>query len=1147
MEKPSKKNFVNLHVHSDYSLLDGLAKIDQLIEKAKELGMPALALTDHGVMYGAIEFYKKAREAGIKPIIGVESYISVRRMTDKQPKIDSKYFHMVLLAKNREGYENLIKITSAGHLEGFYYKPRVDKDFLSRHSKDLIGLSGCLAGEIPRAIIAGDAAKAKQSANEYIEIFGRDNFFFELQDHPKLEAQNIVNTNIRQLAREFKMPLVATADTHYVNPEDKVAHEVLLAVQSNSDDEDKKWTMEETDLYFRSAEEMYTSFADVPEAVENTLKVAEKCSLEIEFYKNLLPHFPIPKGKDEQDFLREQCLVGLKKRYGKITTEIEKRINFELETINKMGFASYFLIVADFINFAKQKGIMVGPGRGSAAGSLVAFALGITELDPLRYNLLFERFLNPDRISMPDIDSDFADNRRAEVIGYIRQKYGDDHVAGIITFGTMAARAAVRDTGRAIGMSYQDVDRVAKVVPPPVQGKNISLSISIKESPELREMHNESEQNKNLLDLAARLEGTYRHASQHASAIVISREALTHYVPLQTAQKGDVAHVTQYSMYPVDELGLLKMDILGLKNLTIIQNALRVIRAVYGEKIDILKIPLDDEKTYQLLGRGETVGVFQLESAGMQRYIKELKPTNLEDITAMVSLYRPGPLQFIDSFINRKHGREPIEYLHPLMENALKTTYGIPVYQEQVMQIAKDLAGFTGGEADTLRKAMGKKIAKLMGEMRVKFIEGAVKNKIAREKAQEIFSRLEDFAAYGFNKSHGASYAMIAYQTAYLKAHYPNAFMAALLTSDYNDLDRIGIEIEECERMGIKVLPPDVNESFVEFGVVGKNIRFGLAAIKNVGEGVAEKIVEERKKNEPYKNFEDFIVRLGPDVINKKNLESLAKAGATDSLIERNQILENMEMILKFSTGLRKTAAAGQIGLFGAGQTIAASTLSLPKAEPADKNKRLAWEKELLGIYLSEHPLRDKEKILKKYTYPIGILSENLVGQKLMIGGIVTQAKKITTRTKEPMLFATLEDLTGTIEAVVFPGVLRREADLWNVDKLLLIEGKMNIKDGILKFLADKAYPAGTDEDLAKIPIGFSPKILNLTIPRGIKKEILGEIKKILEQFPGDLAVELTVPHNGMEQKIKTKTKIEPKKELIEKLKNLLGEENIRI
>lgn len=1159
-----KPTYVSLHTHSDYSLLDGLGKVEQYLEKAVEFGMPALALTDHGVLYGAIDLYKKAKKLNIKPIIGCELYIASRTRHDKVPRVDSKYTHLTVLARTTAGYKSLIELITAAWLEGFYYKPRIDRELLAEKGQDLIILSGCANSEVAHAIIDGKLDEAEKIIRFYQSIVGPDHVYLEVQDHPHLPQQAVINAGLMKLHEKFGWPLVATNDCHYVKLSDKDAHEVLLAVQSKSADEDKRWSLENVDLHLRSPEEMATAFADYPDALANTLKIAEQCNVEIEFGVNQLPAFPSDTGLTNEDELKQLCEQGLVTRYGAdADPSIQERLDFELGVVNRMGFASYFLIVADYVMWAKKQGILVGPGRGSAAGSLIAYLTGITELDPLKYGLLFERFLNPDRISMPDIDTDFADTDRARVLGYIREKYGDDHVAGIITFGTMAARAAIRDTGRAIGMTYQEVDRVAKLIPPPKQGKHVPITQILTETPDLKKIYNAEPNTKKLIDLAAQLEGTFRHSGQHASAIIISKHPLTDSVPLQPAQKGDVAHVTQYSMYPVDELGLLKMDFLGLSNLSSIQRALEIIEAVYEEKVDISHVPLDDPKVYELLGHGETTGVFQLESSGMKRYLKELKPSVFDDIIAMVALYRPGPLQFIDSFIARKHGREEIRYAHPLLEGALKNTYGIPVYQEQVMQVSKDMAGFTGGEADTLRKAMGKKIAKLMAEMRVKFIEGSVKNNVARDVAEEIFTQFEEFAAYGFNKSHAACYALIAYQTAYLKAYYPSAFMAALMTADHGDTDRLAIEIEEARRMGMEVLPPDVNESFVDFGVVKEtgNIRFGLAGIKNIGGGVAEAIVRERKKAGPYRSLLHFVERLGPETINKKVLENLAKGGALDRFAERNQVLSGVEQILKLSNARKKDAASGQIGLFDVGGPIAQSepTLDLPPVEPADQRQRLLWEKELLGMYLSAHPLREVEELMRAHSTPFASITEAQAGQMVRVSGIMITLRKIVTKDNANMAFGMLEDLTTSREVVFFPRTLEQYADLVTPDAMLLIEGRVTLRDAEIKITAEKIWPLGKQLDLMDLPQleqrrpsrrgnsafmrggssgqatstpSFKPAAptnyaLVVTLPVDADKHILESMKEIIHRHPGTTPVILRMRHNGSIKELQTKSAVD--------------------
>lgn len=1171
-----KNDFIHLHVHSHYSLLDGLGKIPELLEKTKKLGMDSIALTDHGVMYGIIEFYKEAKKQGIKPIIGCEVYIAPRKLTDKNPSIDTKPYHLTLLSKNEEGYKNLLKLSTIAHLKGYYYKPRVDKEVLKKHSSDLIALSGCLQGEVPRLILSGKIETAKKTIGEYQKIFGEKNFYLELQDHGKDEDQEVANKKMKELSKELGVPLVATNDVHYVNSEDTRAHDILLCIQTGTTVDEKNRMKYEGDFSLRDPKDMEKIFSDVPEAIENTNRIAKQCDVEIKFDQDLLPHFPLPKGNTEDEYLEKLCRKGLKERFSKISPEIEKRLKYELDTIRKMGFSSYFLIVADFVNFAKDQNILVGPGRGSATGCLVSYLLKVTDLNPLKYGLLFERFLNPDRISMPDIDMDFADDRRNEVIDYIVKKYGKEKVAGIITFGTMAARAAVRDTGRALGMPYLAVDRVAKLVPPPIQGKHIHLASSVEKDPSLKAVYKEEPDTQKLLDQASKLEGTVRHASQHACAVVISKELLTDYTALQPAQGGDIDVITQYSMYPIEDIGLLKMDLLGLANLSIMGRAVEIIEAVHGDKVDIHNLPLDDKKTYELFGRAKTTGVFQLESAGMKRYIKELRPNRFEDIIAMLALYRPGPMQFIPNYIRRKHGKEKISYKHPLMKNALIATYGVIVYQEQVMQISRDMASFTGGESDTLRKAMGKKIAKLMKQMKNKFVEGCVKNKVKRKVAEEVFSSLEEFSAYGFNKSHAAGYAMIAYQTAYLKAHYPECFMAALLTSDYSNIDRITIEVEECNRMGLEVLPPDVNESFQSFAVVkGTNkIRFGLAAIKNIGMGVADKIVKERKKNGAYKSLEEFIKRSGSEAINKKSLESLIKVGALERFTERNKLLFNIDVILKFAQSFYKDRAPGQIELFGEKTSEIMPKLKLTDVEEISTKQKLAFEKELLGIYLSEHPLSPLRDELAKNADQIIKLKEMPDNNQVSIGAIITKTKKITTRNGQPMIFATVEDLTGSCEILVFPKILEKSSRFWNVDNLIFIRGKVSDKEGEPKILVNDVMEL-TKENLEKNHTSnnkitqenqpASPFLagrqaasghkagppraesLHLKIPKNFKKLELEKIKKVILEYPGDKKVVLQIRADGKIKTLNLKNKVNLKKEFLDKISYIVGEDNLKV
>ncbi len=1170
--------FVHLHVQSMYSLYDGIGSPDDLVDRAKELGYDAIALTDRHAFYGAVEFYEAAHKAGVKPIIGVIVSVAPNKHTDKRPTIDKHTSNLVLLAETNEGYQNLLKLISISYLEGFYYRPRVDKDLLRQYGEGLIALSGDLKGEIPAALASHDTDRSEKLVKEYRAIFGPTRFFLELVHHPESPSQNEVNQLLITLAEKTGTPLVVTKEAHYLHAEDAEALDVLMCIHDGKtiDDPSRK-SLSNIDLSLCGPNDIASAYPHVPEAIENTRKIADRCRVEFTLGKNHLPAFDVPEGETPDSYLRTLCEAGLNERYGasKKLPEAKERLDFELATIERMGFAAYFLIVADYINWAKDHGVIVGPGRGSAAGSVVAYSLRITNLDPLRYGLLFERFLNPDRISMPDIDTDFDDVKRKDVIRYVSEKYGVDRVAGIITFGTMAARAAVRDVGRVLGMTFAEVDRVAKTIPPPVQGRHIPLAKSKKDSPELRAMYETEPNVRRLIDLAIRLEGTTRHASQHACGIVIAPSALVEYSSLQKAQGGDVEQVVQYSLHSAEAMGLLKMDFLGLSNLSVIRDALEIIGAVYGDTIDIDEIPLDDKKTYELLGRGETTGVFQLESDGMKKHIRELKPTVIEDIIAMVALYRPGPMQFIESFIARKHGLEKITFIHPLTENALATTYGLPIYQEQVMQVAKDMAGFTGGQADTLRKAMGKKIAKLMAEMRTKFIEGSVANGVPQDKAEAIFTQFKEFAAYGFNKSHAACYALIAYQTAYLKARYPDAFMAALMNSDLSNLDRITIEVEECRRIGLEVLPPDINESFRGFAVVkGTNkVRFGLLAIKGIGEDVVETIYRERKTNGPYKDLEDFVSRVKGKHVNRRSLESLIKSGALDRFDDRNKLFFNIEAILEFQKRVTQEASSGQFNLFStaggdAGAAPLQNGLLLRPAPPAATRDILSWEKELLGLYVSAHPFKEYgERLAGLYT-PIAKLGERKKDKSVRVGGLFTQAKKILTKNNEAMAFTKLEDMTGDIEAVIFPRVYRDHIELWQADKAVILSGRVQEKDGELKFLVESGYEI-TPENIEEIerytrrevgvggreseapasnfPTPASPQAVTVHLRAYLPETILLKLRTIFDAHPGPYRVYFSVDNAEGQQKILSSYRITFDELVAKELEAILGADTVRV
>ncbi|MFH1534518.1 MAG: DNA polymerase III subunit alpha [Patescibacteria group bacterium] len=1153
-------SFVHLHTHSHYSLLDGLPKISDLVGKAKELKMDALALTDHGVLYGAIEFFQKATEAGIKPIIGVEAYVAGNGMYNKRSRVDGRPYHLILLAKNLTGYQNLITLTTKAHLEGFYYKPRIDWELLQKHSKGLIALTACLQGEIPAAIRNSDLKHAEELIKNYSNLFGEENFYLELQHHPSLEQQHKVNEELINLGKKLNVPLVATNDVHYLEPGDADPQDVLLCIQmKKKQEEPDRISYVGEDFSLKTSEQMTKDFDYVPEAIENSVKIAEKCNLEIEFGKILLPHFETPEEKTADDYLRELCYQGIKTRFGidipsdptqqnienEKTKTIVERLEYELAVIHKTGFASYFLIVQDFVNWAKDNKIVVGPGRGSAAGSLVSFALNITNIDPLHYELMFERFLNPERISMPDIDIDFADSRRDEVIRYVEEKYGKDHVAQIITFGTMAARAAIRDVGRVQALPYNYCDHVAKMIP-----MFMTLDDALINVPELKELYNSDSDAKKLVDTAKKLEGVARHSSTHACGIVIAPDPLEKYVPTQYASQDDKTIVTQYSLYPIEDLGLLKMDFLGLKNLTILENAIDIIYKTTGEEIDIDNIPLDDKKTYKLFQKGDTIGVFQLESSGMTRYLKELRPTDLEDIIAMVSLYRPGPMELIPEYIAGKRGKKKISYLHPKLEPILKKTYGIAVYQEQILQIARDLCGFTLGEADILRKAIGKKIRKLLMEQREKFVQGAITNGIKKRIAERLFDFVEPFAEYGFNRSHAACYALIAYQTAYLKANWPAQFLAALLTADYGNTDRIAVEIAETKNHGIEVVPPDVNESFSTFTVVKESlqtdqprIRFGLMAIKNIGTNIVRTIIDERKKDGHYKNLEDFLSRVQTKDLNKKSLESLIKCGAMDAFGDRQTLLDNLESILIYAKNSQRERINGQTNLFGMLPAEHSPKLRLNESDPADKKTRLTWEKQLLGMYISEHPLEEFREQLESQTDSIRELS-NHPKKKATVGGIVNVVKKIVTKTKEQMLFVTIEDLTGSMEVLVFPSTLKENQDIWQEDKMLVIAGKVSTKEGALKLICEKVKEFNSQD--ASESTEQSGKKIVIQIAN-LEKEMLDTLKEVFEQHVGSHKVFLMWKNGGNQKTIVTKTSIDPNTEVVNKIENIVGKGTVKI
>ena len=1076
IETLKASDYVHLHNHTHHSLLDGLTKIPDLVNRTKELGMEACAITDHGTMSGIIDFYKSAKEAGIKPILGMEAYVAARSRLDRDPAKDKKRYHLTLLAMNHKGYQNLMQLSTSANLEGMYYKPRIDHELLEKYNEGIIVLSGCASGELGENLRENNYDEAMRIAEWYKSIFG-DRYYLEMQDHGHPEArhrwdvQGKINDGLEKLSKELDIPLVVSSDGHYLSHDYQEAHEILLCVGTGAYlSDEKRMSLKDFELHLTEPEDIISRWSKTnPQAIKNTKLVADRCNVEIELGRILIPKFPTPNGESEKKYLDHLVYQGLGGRYTSLDPEKIKsmtneqirdelsdeqieRLDMELTVLDNMGYNGYFLIVQDFINWGKSRGIIFGPGRGSAAGSIIAYALNITDLDPLKYDLLFERFLNPDRISMPDIDIDIQDTRRNEVIEYCAEKYGSDRVANICTFGKMASRAAVRDVSRVLQVPYGEADKLAKTVPPPVQGRHVPLKVSVVEDPDLKKEYDNNPVAHRVLDYAMQLEGTIRSHGVHACGVVIAPDDLVKYVPLEMAQKGVVA--TQFPMGEVEELGLLKMDFLGLSNLTIINNTMRIVRKVYDTKIDLSTLPLDDEKTYELFQRGDTTGVFQLESAGMKRYLRDLKPTRFEDIIAMVALYRPGPMQFIDSFIKRKHGEEEITYLHPGMKNSLENTYGILVYQEQFMQISKEWCGFTGGQADTLRKAVGKKKIDLMRKVKVDFVEGAIKHGGAtKEIAETFWDQLEEFANYCFNKSHAACYGLISYWTAYLKAHYPDAFMAALMTSDQDDTDRLAIEMTECKHMNIDVLAPDVNESFVEFAVVPKEnkIRFGMAAIKGVGVGAVEEILRTRDLDGKFSSIENFAKRVSTSKFNRKAWESLIKTGGFDSLGDRSDLLFNLDTITAFASKTQKEAASGQADLFGMlgdSSESVQSTMSLQLAPSKHTEKeRLTWERDLLGLYISAHPLDNYQDYLNEQTQPLTQLVPEYDSRVMTVGGIVSTVRTIITKSGSKMAFVGLEDKFGEGEIIVFPNLYEQVGAKLVQDVVIRVTGKNSARD----------------------------------------------------------------------------------------------------
>lgn len=1057
--------FVHLHNHTAYSLLDGASKIEDLIKRAQELNMPAMAITDHGVMYGAVDFYKACKKAGIKPIIGCEVYVASRTRFDRQAGLDDSSYHLILLVKNETGYRNLSKLETLASLEGFYYKPRVDRELLAQYHEGLIALSGCMAGEVAQKILQEDLDGAREAAMWYKDTFGAENYYFEVQNHG-IHEQMQINYHLNLLSQELDIPLVATNDNHYVYEEDAKTQDVMLCIQTGKTlDDVNRMRFDSNNFYLKSYEEMQQALGDYPESLRTPLKIAEQCNFDFTFGENHMPIFDVPEGYTLDSYFEELCRKEIATRYNPVTEEVLERLDYELSVIKQMGYSGYFLIVWDFIRFAREKGIYVGPGRGSAAGSIVSYALHITDIDPLKYDLLFERFLNPERVSMPDIDIDFCYERRGEVIDYVIEKYGQDHVCQIITFGTMAARGAIRDVGRVMNVPIATVNKVAKAIPNEL---GMTIDKALHASQELRNYCDEDEQIAELIATAQKLEGLPRHAGTHAAGVVISKEPLDHYLPLQKSAECGV--ITQYAKENVEEIGLLKMDFLGLRTLTVINKAVDLIKENQGVVLDFATMPMDDAATYKLLCDGDSIGVFQMESTGLRAIMRELEPNSLEDITAMVALYRPGPLKsgMVDDLIERKHGRKEIEYLHPSLEPILQPTYGVILYQEQVMLIARDLAGFSLGQADMLRRAMGKKKPEIIAAMKQDFMDGAERNQVDRTVAAKVFELIEYFAGYGFNKSHSAAYAIVAYQTAYLKAHYPVEFMAALLTSIMDSADRVSFYIAECKRMNIAVLTPDVNESQENFTVSNGRIRFGLAAMKNVGKGAMQSIIQVRNEDGPFTSLQDFCARVDLSQVNKRMLENLIKGGAFDSLEgNKRQLLDILDLCLEQGNEIRRNKASQQLSLFdftGQSEQSGYGVIPLPDMPEFSTRELLDMEKQILGLYVSGHPLDDYRKVLQEKTSTtLAELTEEQDQQRIIVGGMINSFKINTTKKGDTMATCRFEDLTGSMDLLVFPRIFIQYREMIQKDAIVLVKGRYLDQDDNPKISADEILPLPDD------------------------------------------------------------------------------------
>ena len=1145
--------FTHLHVHTEYSLLDGSSKIKELAVRAKELGMDSMAITDHGAMYGVIDFYRAAREAGIKPILGCEVYVAPGSRFDRENVHgEDRYYHLVLLAENNEGYQNLMKIVSKGYVDGFYYKPRVDMEVLKTYHKGIIALSACLAGEVPRFLARGLYEEAKEAVLKYQEIFGRGNYFLELQDHG-IPMQRQVNQGIIRLSRELDIPLAATNDCHYINAEDWEAHDILLCIQTGKKVADEnRMRYEGGQYYVKSEEEMRELFSYIPEAIDNTAKIAERCNVEIEFGVTKLPRYEVPEGYDSWGYLNHLCSEGFKERYPEDDGTLKERLEYELGVIKSMGYVDYFLIVWDFINFARSHGIAVGPGRGSAAGSIVSYCLKITNIDPIRYQLLFERFLNPERVSMPDIDVDFCYERRQEVIDYVVEKYGKDQVAQIVTFGTLAARGVIRDVGRVMDLPYSLCDQVSKMVPAEL---NITLDLALKKNPELKGLYDTDEQVHKLIDMSRRLEGLPRHTSMHAAGVVISRTNIDEYVPLSRGSDGTIT--TQFTMTTLEELGLLKMDFLGLRTLTVLQDAVAMIQKDHGVKLDLDHIDFNDKKVMESIGTGKDDGVFQLESGGMKSFMKELKPESLEDIIAGISLYRPGPMDFIPKYLKGKNDPAAITYTCPQLEHILKPTYGCIVYQEQVMQIVRDLAGYTLGRSDLVRRAMSKKKADVMARERKNFVygneeegvKGCAANGIDEKTANQIFDDMTDFAKYAFNKSHAAAYAVVAYQTAYLKYYYPREFMAALMTSIMDNVTKVSEYILACRNMGIGILPPDINEGVSGFSVPGTSIRYGLSAIKSVGRAVVDVIISERETGGPFSTLEDFVSRMSNREVNKRTLESFIKSGSLDSLPgTRKQKLYVSSELLENKAREKKTVMEGQMSFFDIApeEDKGNFQVSFPDVGEFDKETLLAFEKETLGIYVSGHPMEAYQELWQKNV--TARTSDFIVDEDghtvvednsiVVVGGMITAKKVKTTRTSQLMAFVSLEDMVGTVEALVFPKIYEKNKQYLTEDSKVFLRGRASIGDD----------PVGKLVCEEVIPFSAIPNELWLQFEdQEFYERTVDSVMAVLRESEGKDRVVMYLKKERKLRRLSPSWAINAQGRLLEELYTLLGEKNVKV